>query len=184
MIVSVLTCDRAPSYIEGTLASLRATAPDAEPRLFRDEWARDTPATQRLTLSFRRALLEASGDAFIIEDDVEFRYGWRARLDAAIGRSKGRYFLACYSPHRFVGDVVARCNPWLFFGTQAQFIPASVRLDLAEYLDRHQEDATLDGLIGRWCFRKQVPLLATVPSLVQHVGRVSSLGDPFHESPM
>lgn len=190
MIVSVLTCDRSPSYLAGTLASLRATAPDVEPRLFRDEWDRGIPPEQRLTLSFRRALLESDGDALIIEDDVEFRPNWPALLDAATAKLRARhmqperFFLSLYCPHWLVGDTVARYRERTFFGTQGQFVSDAVRRELADYLDRHRAETTVDALIARWAPSAGVPLLATVPSLVQHVGRVSALGDAFHSSPM
>jgi hypothetical protein len=188
VIVSVLTCDRSPSYIEGTLASLRATAHNVEPRLFRDEWDRGIPPEQRLTLSFRRALLESDGDALIVEDDVEFLPGWPAMLAASATRARelygDRFFLALYCPHLLVGDRISRYRERSFFGTQGQLVPDAVRVELADYLERHRVETTVDTLIARWAAAAGVPLLATVPSLVQHVGRVSSLGDAFHASPM
>jgi hypothetical protein len=183
--VAILTCDRDPSYLAGTLASL---GPDVETRLFRDEWPRELPATQRLTLSFRRALLESPDDSLIVEDDVEFRPDWCALLAAAIARSRelcgGRFFLACYCPHVLVGDRVSRYRESMFFGTQAQYVPPEMRASLADYIARWLTETTVDLLIAEWCRAEDVTLLATVPSLVQHVGRVSSLGDAFHRSPM
>lgn len=191
MIISVLTCDRKPSYLAGTLASLRTTAPNVNECLFWDAWPRTIPPEQRLTLSFRRALLESDGDALIVEDDVEFRAGWLATLDDRTKRVRDlyghRFFLSLYSPHRLHSETLYRYNPrrlWRFYGTQGQFVPDAVRVELADYLDRHRAETTVDALIARWATAANVTLLTTVPSLVQHVGKVSSLGDAFHSSPM
>jgi hypothetical protein len=189
LIVSILTCDRSPSYIESTLASLRVTATDAEPRLFRDEWPRTVPPEQRLTLSFRRALLESSGDALITEDDVEFRADWPAMLTASVYRCRElvgpRFFLAIYCGFWLPGDRIAAYDPRTFFGTQGQFVPDAARESLAEHLGARRAANTVDALIAEWCDANDVPLFASVPSLVQHVGRVSSLpGGTFHSSPM
>jgi hypothetical protein len=40
-----------------------------------------------------------------------------------------------------------------------------------------------DIWLKEWCTRQDLPILCGIPNLVQHIGKGSTIGSPFHESP-
>lgn len=120
----------------------------------------------------------------VFEDDVKFTTGWRGRflktLEELYAAHGPHFILSLYSPHDAVNQAWLETEqlavPYAtaaFMGTQGVYFPEPVRRDFAEYLRIYGVDDNLmpyDCLLGNYCEQCQVPLFATVPSLVQHVG--------------
>jgi hypothetical protein len=145
----------------------------------------------RLTLAQSRALSEAGNEEHFVvaEDDLLFLDGWTSRLQAAVAaarRTSGEAFiLSGYSPMMMVGDTIAKwSDSRRFYGNQFLYVPKSVRERLSRCLKDRLGELPSDLLIGRWAAETNVPIFATIPSIVQHVGKKSSIGSPWHSSPM
>ena len=120
----------------------------------------------------------------VFEDDVKFATGWRDRflqtLDELYTAHGPHFILSLYSPHDAVNSAWLETEqlavPYAtaaFMGTQGVYFPEPVRRDFADYLRIYGVDDNLmpyDCLLENYCEQCQVPLFATVPSLVQHVG--------------
>lgn len=151
---------------------------------------RSLPLGQRVTRAFIRALREStSGEGLLVaEDDIKFSDNWLTRLNEAIAhakrRSGERFILSAYSPHRFTAEPISKYPYGWYFGNQLVCVPSTVRAELASYLERHISQKNGDLLLGTWVAQASVPTWATVPSLVQHIGRKSGVGSSWHESPI
>jgi mannosyltransferase OCH1-like enzyme len=133
----------------------------------------------------------------ILEDDVRFAKGWRDRFlhcaDRMHREHDGIFVLTLYWPHPGIpaatkaGPLGHRCNSKAFWGTQGVYFPEAVRRDFAEYLKLYGVDDNLmphDVMIGHFCAEQGIPILATVPSLVQHTGKsTTGLSPGFHTAP-
>lgn len=147
----------------------------------------------RCTINFRRMLeLAVAGqDLIVLQDDVDFAPNWLTRAEAIAGElrtSKGlkRFVLALYASYKFPYKPFCAYNPCKFYGTQALLMPAQVHRDLLAYVARELSAgryAPDDMMVKQWLLETLVPLRAANPNLVQHVGRKSSLGLHFHDSP-
>src|SRR5262249_38181312 len=80
---------------------------------------------------------------------------------------RGKYYR--YYPARF------------FWGTQAVYYPADVRLEIAQYIEENRERRPGDLLLGEWC-RARDCLFNTDGSLVQHVGMSSTGLGRYHRA--
>jgi hypothetical protein len=154
---------------------------------------------RRFCYNYHRCLTLDIGHArglLICEDDVIFREGFLAKLLAAIDEMEGcqlrKYLLACYSAYR-LNDVPAFrrgryfCSYYApsFYGTQCMYYPKPVLGELADRL--YQEGVVAHQAPGDMIVKSYGmelnAIYATVCSLAQHVGTVSTGLGNFHESP-
>jgi hypothetical protein len=159
----------------------------------RDIWARATWNHWR-SLSSRPTSPDHEG-RLIFEDDVVLAKGWQPRLFDTIDKIRTRfgpeYVLALYCPYKLrPEEPIRQYAPYAvegFYGAQALYYPEALRVKLAEYVAYHGVDLhrlPFDLLIKEYFHNHAIPLLATVPSLAQHIGRITTgLGD-FHQAPI
>jgi GR25 family glycosyltransferase involved in LPS biosynthesis len=125
----------------------------------------------------------------IFEDDVIVARGWETRLHDTVRElevtNQGGFVLALYTAYPFTpaqGHFYAPYPAKRFFGTQAMYYPEAIRRGFSEYLrangvDRHV--LPYDLLLRAYVQSHGISLYATVPSLAQHVGEISTgLGGP------
>jgi hypothetical protein len=118
----------------------------------------------------------------IFEDDVIFAAGWEARTARtvhAIEQNHRDYVISLYYPYPLeessAGYIEYPCSK--FYGTQGVFFGGRSAREFRDYLDeRGVKCWTLpyDLLLQRYTAEAGIPLFATVPSLVQHIGVVST----------
>jgi hypothetical protein len=125
----------------------------------------------------------------IFEDDVIFAAGWEARTARtieAIEQKHRDYVISLYYPYPLEesreGFIEYPCSK--FYGTQGVLFGGRSAGEFRQYVDeRGVKRWTLpyDLLLQRYTAEAGVPLFATVPSLVQHIGVVSTgQSDHFH----
>jgi hypothetical protein len=143
--------------------------------------------------NYVRALRHGDGDVIVCEDDLEFAPGWVERLKAGVCELRAyrsRFVLSMYAPWhpgwtwRRSGKHHRPYRTSRFFGTQAMFYPADVRLELADYMEEHRRQKPGDLLISQWCdAHNESTLFLLRGSVVQHVGSVSTgLGSGRHRA--
>lgn len=127
----------------------------------------------------------------VFEDDVKFTVGWEVLLAVTIEwieREHADYVLSLYYPYQKmnVADdaVYIAYEKEKFFGTQGVLFAGRALNGYREYLyERGVETWTqpYDWLLRDYAIAGDVPLLATMPSLVQHAGAVTTgQSDHFH----
>jgi hypothetical protein len=157
---------------------------------------RDSSTFHRITCNFHRALVLAPDeeDVVIIEDDLRFRDDWISTLEKAMTAARGqaeRFVLAGYCsygeedlvalPQTDSGrPLIAGYPHGMFYGNQMLYVPLSVRSEVAEYVRAYgvvADTEPADLLVRDFCHRAQVPIFAVMPSLVQHVGGITSVSE-------
>lgn len=143
--------------------------------------------------NYIRALRHGEGDVIVCEDDLLFTTYWVERLKAGLielGTAKRQFVLSLYAPRHPGCKWFHRAKHYRpyrtsrFFGTQAMCFPASVRYELADYMETHRRRLPGDLLISEWCDARSKPTLFVLSgSIVQHVGSVSTgLGSGRHRA--
>jgi hypothetical protein len=173
------------------------------PRLFIDSGVTIPERFDHLPLTFRETKLgawpnyylalaellmrEPDADAFLIlQDDalLHHRHPVREYLEQALWPVDpiGAVSLYCSKAYtRAAAGWHALEGEWIWGALAFIFSGASARRFLADpaVLEHrtHPEEglANVDGVIGRWAVRHQLPIYYPTPSLVQHIGEVSSL---------
>jgi len=154
------------------------------------KWDKETKRPQvDFCLNYIRALRhQPDDDVVICEDDIEFGKTWLARLSQAVGEIPfSRYVLSLYSANDLSNPSLRRGQhyrlypSWYFYGTQAIYYPAGVRLEIAKYIEDNIERKPGDVLIGEWCVKHRC-LYSAQGSLVQHVGVCSTGLAAFHHT--
>jgi hypothetical protein len=158
-----------------------------------DEFAFLEGATvgRRAAWNYWRCLGAGANDLrrLIFEDDVIFAAGWEprtARTIEAIEKDHRDYVISLYYPYPLEesreGFIEYPCSK--FYGTQGVLFGGRSSREFREYLyERGVKRWTLpyDLLLQHFTAEAGVPLFATVPSLVQHIGVVSTgQSDHFH----
>lgn len=159
-------------------------------------WIKDNDLRQRATWNYYRCLTQCTGDergTLILEDDVRFACGWRARLDRIIAalesRLDSRFVLTIYDPWKCdpKGNCLYAEYPRArFTGTQGVYYPAKMRQGFAKYLKVKgviRNKNHYDYLLRDYLLQEDVPLFATTPSLIQHMGRNTTGLGVWHEAP-
>lgn len=159
-------------------------------------WIKDTDVRNRATWNYYRCLTQCdtgTRGSLIIEDDVKFARGWRQRLDTTLAALEAKFgsefVLTIYDGYGWY----PKESCWYaeyplppFAGTQGVYYPARVREGYAKYLRRHGVIANRDHydyLLRDYLFQEKLPLFATVPSLVQHLGKNTTGVGSWHEAP-
>jgi hypothetical protein len=160
---------------------------------------------RRIFFNAIRCLRDADHDDSLLlcQDDVVFCSRWRdklAKMVAAapvylgksqprhreLGRNGSRYILSLYASYVFKTRPVCGYPIQKFYGTQCMYFPQGVLKDVAMAMDRAFDGGRCppdDIWLKEWCTRQDMPILCGIPNLVQHIGKGSTIGSPFHESP-
>lgn len=132
----------------------------------------------------------------ICEDDIKFSKAWRYYLDNILTEIKRKYssewvltlyrFLPGMKPHYDENKKWFETSKGHFYGTQAIVYPKCVLEKISQYLYQNCVNArnhAIDDGIGVICEKKSIPLLVTVPSIVQHIGeKTTGLSGYFHQA--
>lgn len=187
--VGVLTAPRPGQPVLGTtLDSLELAGwPDREIRVFNDRELSGCYRAWRVALA---ALLSASPQADLIllsEDDALFPAGLREFLESqhASGSLPSHSWLSLYCADSLDGMLDCQWQavhtPRQCWGSVAYVIPPPLaRSLLADPPMPNWRDGT-DQAVGRFCQRAKVSYFVFSPSLVKHIGLISSLDDPGGE---
>jgi len=159
-------------------------------------WIRNNKLRHRATWNYHRCLTQCAGGergTLIFEDDIKFARGWRLRLDMTIASLEtclgSRFVLTVYDPWNHVcGEncLYAEYPRKQFTGTQGVYYPARVRQDFAKYLRTNGVIANKDHydyLLRDYLLQEDIPLFATSPSLIQHMGGNTTGLGVWHEAP-
>lgn len=157
-------------------------------------WAQLQPF-RRAAGNFLRALetrIDERDDVLLLEDDIVFKPKWRDALDDA--RAAHPEALITLYTHPSIASHLQGLPdgfyviPWeVFYGTLALYVPQKIRRALADYVR-----ARYDKLDRRWPFDEcvryfvkehGVPIIATVPSWVDHVGTVPAIEENRKHGP-
>jgi len=131
----------------------------------------------------------------VFEDDVRFARGWRNRLNAALveleDRFTSNFVLSLYARQFLVQEAYQSGLLYVefpfgqFIGTQGIYFPSKIRQGFAKYLKAHGVVANTyiyDFLLREYLMQSGIPLFATAPCLVQHIGKISAIQYPWHET--
>lgn len=162
-------------------------------------WIENLALRHRATWNYYRCLTQPAGGAggtLVIEDDVRFARGWLARLTATLAAleaaSTQDFVLSLYCPADFPlasyfrGELYVECPLNQFYGTQAVYYTARARQGFGAFLKKHGVVANrepYDVLLWQYLSEVGLPLFATAPSLVQHMGKQSTGLGGWHDAP-
>jgi hypothetical protein len=201
--VGVTTAPRGQPTLEECLTSL-ASAGWNDPRLFVDGDAALPPRCADLDQTCRShrvgawpsyylALAELmmrqpEADAFLlVQDDVVFAEGFfvRGYLEDVLwpGKKPGIVSLLCPHPYTkpdpgwypFDDDWIWGAQAFAFSREAAQGFLTDSRVLQHRYTRHRNPLADIDWCVGQWAKRQRQPIYYPTPSLVQHVGQISSL---------
>lgn len=130
----------------------------------------------------------------VMEDDITFTTKWIAKLQETvenIGKfySK-RWVLTLYTPQsKEPIDAFNAGRKWIirrydgYYGAQAILYPARARDEYLSYLVDHTIQMPHDLALPEAMKKLGIPILATAPCLVQHMGNVTNgVSGAFHRS--
>ncbi|BDI30817.1 hypothetical protein CCAX7_28680 [Capsulimonas corticalis] len=162
-------------------------------------WIKNNAVRHRATWNYYRCLNEPIGGkrgTLLLEDDIRFAHGWQARLLDTLSVLEDRYgdnfAVSLYCPQSFAlagcahGELFVSYPYDKFYGTQAMYYTAKMRHGFRTYLRKHglaRNDAPYDILLRYYLTQEGLPLFATSPSLVQHMGKQSTGLGGWYESP-
>jgi ADP-heptose:LPS heptosyltransferase len=185
----MISCRERDALRKRTLSNLAQTDWSDLPLHIQIDRGEGNDRQKRQTACALQALLSAAGKAdyvLFLEDDLEFNrhlrhnlHRWRPFRDRAVSLASlynpGLCELACDRDKR--ARIVA---PNSIFGSQALLIANKT----LSHILAHWRSVTgmQDIKISRLAGRLGAPILYHAPSLVQHVGKVSTLAGPFHEA--
>ena len=134
-------------------------------------------------------------EALLIEDDIIFARGWHQYLGSIlpeIREAHGDQFMLALYQHHMCKVEYEQGHRWyplksdLYYGGLAELHTRESVKGLPEYLWRTSMKGTMasDFATGKHLRRRGITLLATAPSLVQHIGEVSVSGisGAFHKA--
>lgn len=159
-------------------------------------WIKNNGVRHRATWNYHRCLTQCipgQRGSLVLEDDVKFARGWRLRLDMTIATLENHYgpkfVLTIYDPWNCTprgSSLYAEYTRNNFTGTQGVYYPSEIRQDFAKYLRKNgviTNKDHYDFLLRDYLVEKDVPLFATSPSLIQHMGRNTTGLGVWHEAP-
>jgi hypothetical protein len=150
---------------------------------------------QRAAWNYWRCLRHGLGNRYllVLEDDVRCANGWEERLVLTvltIAAIFPDFVLSLYFPYprQSVGGACYLPYPKKeFYGTQAILFAGRALPEFTAHLHEHGVrscTAPYDLLLQDYVLRRDVPLFASAPSLVQHIGVVTTgLSAQFHTTP-
>jgi hypothetical protein len=186
----MLSCPGREHLRAGTLRNLARTDWDEEPRVVLDEtaYARRQERQEETALRLlEEALAHDAELVLFLEDDLVFNRHLRHNLECwspLAEAGAGHFFASLYNPSvtarsRDPGRAFFVAEPECVYGSQALLL---ARMTVRHAVERWHEvpgmqDVKLSRLAAPFC-----SLYYHAPSLVQHVGLVSSWGGPYHEA--
>lgn len=159
-------------------------------------WIKNNGIRHRATWNYHRCLSQytlGERGSLVLEDDIKFARGWRRRLEMTLAELESRFgskfVLTIYDPYK--RDQTKSClyteYPYAdFTGTQGVYYPAEMRQGFAKYLRKNGVIANkthYDFLLKDYLNEEDIPLFATTPSLIQHMGRNTTGLGVWHEAP-
>jgi hypothetical protein len=159
-------------------------------------WIKGSGVRHRATWNYYRCLTHqgvGQRGSLIFEDDVQFAYGWRERLNQIISMLEALYdqcfILSVYDPWSFRSEdnlPYAEYDRVSFFGTQGMYFPAETRLGFAKYLKKHgvvANEGHYDHILRDYALENGILIFACTPSLIQHIGRKTTGLGTWHFAP-
>ena len=191
--ITILTCDRQPSYLADTVATIpedyaiqyvaqgQIVQPRAGDLVPVDKKYKQDPTRHRDSqYNYARALFNTKS-GLIIEDDVRLsRYFDTALIEVINDIPTERYAVALYSCYSWTQyskyETIAEYPIDMFYGTQAMLYDLETAKEFGAYLleniGREPYDLALKTFIKT--VNPEVVLYASKLSLVQHIGDVST----------
>jgi hypothetical protein len=155
-----------------------------------DEWEKikHLPVNLRGAWNYRRCLINATSDVLVLEDDVILSHGWYDYLEKAISSIPDKLYilsLYCLYPLKSDGDIVQSYPNPGFGGTCGVYYPKPVHSLIIDLLHSIllREEGIWDWAIRDFAQQQNIPIYTVYPNLVQHIGRVSTIGVYTHTSP-
>jgi predicted HAD superfamily Cof-like phosphohydrolase len=158
------------------------------PAAMLDQLKRRSPKA-RTAICTREALRVASGPVIVLQDDLQFADRWYERTLEIVKTipnelDRSRSMVALYSPYPHAHQPISEYTKKDFYGNQAIYFGDVVRRHCIWALG--QSDTLPDDVAIRLAMERDgvLHLFALNPSLVQHVGKVTTVESGwFHESP-
>lgn len=192
--VTILTCDRTPSYLTDTVKTIpeeyniqyisqgEIVMPKNGEIIHVDKAYASDPSRHRDSqYNYSQALLNTK-DGLIVEDDVEFSKNFNYYYENILKNlPSSRYAIALYACYDFwnkplFNNFFAEYPVDSFYGTQAMLFDIHTAREFGSYLagtiGKEAYDLALKTFIKE--INPQVKLYATQYSLVQHIGQVST----------
>lgn len=154
--------------------------------------------TRKASYNYWRCLTmgrRTRGGLIVFEDDVKFAKGWKKRFDKALKEAKSifkdNFMITLYVHTPMIprgyhfGNTYEIYDTDSFFGTQAVYFTDRTRMAFAEYLKEKAIDkpgAPYDMELRMFCHSSGAKIVATTPSLVQHIGKESTGLGGFHQA--
>jgi hypothetical protein len=188
MTITILTCDRQPSYLSDTVATIpqdyhiqyvsqgQIVQPRAGDLIPVDKkYKQDETRHRDSQYNYSIALLNTK-DGLIIEDDVKLSKDFDRNLARIINLiPTERYAIALYSCYQWQ-ESLAKYPVDMFYGTQAMLYDIQTAREFGDYLvnniGREPYDLALKTYIKE--YDPEVTLYASKYSLVQHIGDIST----------
>ena len=159
-------------------------------------WIKNNNLRHRATWNYHRCLTQCTGGergTLILEDDVRFARGWRLRLEKILigleSRFGSKFVLTIYDPYDWQpkeSRLYAEYPRARFTGTQGVYYPSEIRQGFAKYLRVTGVIANknhYDLLLRDYLVQEDLPLFATSPSLLQHMGKNTTGLGSWHQAP-
>jgi hypothetical protein len=191
--ITILTCDRQPSYLADTVATIpeeyviqyiaqgQIVQPRAGDLVPVDKKYKQDPTRHRDSQYNYSIALRQTVDGLIIEDDVKLCKNFNFELEQRLAEiDTERYVMALYSCYNWEGysdyDKIAKYPVDMFYGTQAMVFDIETAKEFGAYLldniGREPYDLALKTFIKT--VNPEVILYASKMSLVQHIGDIST----------
>jgi hypothetical protein len=193
MTITILTCDRQPSYLSDTVATIpqdydiqyvsqgqivRPRAGDLIP--VDKKYKQDETRHRDSQYNYSIALINTK-DGLIIEDDVKLSKNFNQYLDKVKSDiPTPRYAVALYSCYQWTqinnNLVIAEYPIDMFYGTQAMLYDLETAARFGRYLMKNIGKEPYDLALKTYIkeYDPEVTLYASKASLVQHTGDIST----------
>lgn len=205
LAIGIITCARQKIDVHDTIAQLRSAGFEEEIHLFCEP---GTPSIQELPglvvhqnevrlgcvgnwAHCLRWLLNNTEAEFLMvsEDDVAYCRGARRALERGMDQLVRVGFWSLYTPVRDEG-LVGHTAGWVAanrgrdaWGTQSMCLPRSSAEILLQYKPLYEENqfrGATDAVVAKCFVDANIPCYYHNPSLCDHLGRISSIGNNWH----
>jgi hypothetical protein len=186
--ITILTCDRQPSYLADTVATIpeeyviqyisqgQIVQPRAGDLVPVDKKYKQDPTRHRDSQYNYSIALRQTVDGLIIEDDVKLSKDFDEHLEKVRSNiPTSRYAVALYSCYQWNKDL-EKYPIDMFYGTQAMLYDIETARGFGEYLAQNIGKEPYDLALKTYIKEvdPEVILYASKYSLVQHIGDIST----------
>lgn len=178
MIARVLSCRDRRAQLEKTIADLAISDWKDDPIVHLDGDGAGT-RLDRINANWQAAIrgtVNSGIPSLILEDDVRVNRHLRHNLQRWSPAADPLFFGSIYNG---AGIDVRAVDAQRMWGGQGIVVSAAMAAHLIEHWD--DEPGFADTRMPRVAVRR-APVYQHAPSLVQHIGRVSTWGGPFHQA--